>query len=256
MRRRWPIAVAVLVVLIAAWVFVARRGADGVAVDVDQVAKRDVFRWYVTASGEIVATRFADIGSSVMGRIVDLTVAEGDVVKAGQVLARIDPVQARSDDGLGHGAGARPRVRGTGGAPAGAGGDRGRGAGGSPRARGLPELHARAQPPRPGPDDRGGSGQGPGGGRRVGRPGQGVGCRPRPRAPAARRRRTARGAGARAAWSAPRTSCRRPRSSRRSTASSSRLQVRLGRDGRDRHPEPAGHDLDDRLGPQRRSTPR
>jgi len=43
-----------------------------------------VFRSYVTASGEIVATRFADIGSSVMGRLVHLSVAEGDRVKTGQ----------------------------------------------------------------------------------------------------------------------------------------------------------------------------
>jgi HlyD family secretion protein len=48
----------------------------------------------VTASGEIVAARYADIGANVMGRIVELTVKEGDQVHAGRVLARIDPVQA------------------------------------------------------------------------------------------------------------------------------------------------------------------
>jgi len=41
--------------------------------------------------------RYADIGSSVMGKIVSLPVAEGDRVVAGQMLARIDPVQAQSD---------------------------------------------------------------------------------------------------------------------------------------------------------------
>jgi HlyD family secretion protein len=51
----------------------------------------------VTASGEIVATRYADIGSSVMGKIVNLPVAEGERVRAGQVLARIDAVQAESE---------------------------------------------------------------------------------------------------------------------------------------------------------------
>ena len=51
----------------------------------------------MTASGEIVATRYADIGSNVMGKIVALPVKEGDRVKAGQVLARIDPVQARAE---------------------------------------------------------------------------------------------------------------------------------------------------------------
>jgi HlyD family secretion protein len=56
-----------------------------------------VFRSFVTASGEIVATRFADVGSSVMGRVVALNVKEGDRVRAGQSLARIDPVQAQSE---------------------------------------------------------------------------------------------------------------------------------------------------------------
>jgi len=65
-------------------------------VDVGAVTRQARFRSTVTASGEIVATRYADIGSSVMGKIVSLPVAEGDRVKAGQMLARIDAVQAQS----------------------------------------------------------------------------------------------------------------------------------------------------------------
>ena len=84
------IAIAVVVVLRA-------RRSDAEIVDVGAAASRDVFRSFVTASGEIVATRFADVGSSVMGRVVELSVREGDRVARGQILARIDPVQARSD---------------------------------------------------------------------------------------------------------------------------------------------------------------
>jgi HlyD family secretion protein len=65
-------------------------------VDVVTVSRVETLRAYVTASGEIVATRYADLGSSVMGRLVSLRVREGDRVTAGQVLARIDPVQAES----------------------------------------------------------------------------------------------------------------------------------------------------------------
>jgi HlyD family secretion protein len=68
-----------------------------VTVEVGRVSSQAVFRSYVSSSGEIVASRYADIGSSVMGRLVELKVAEGDRVKSGQVLARIDAVQARSD---------------------------------------------------------------------------------------------------------------------------------------------------------------
>jgi HlyD family secretion protein len=66
-------------------------------VDVTKVAKRESFRSYVTASGEIVAKQYADIGASVMGRVVSLNVKEGDRVRVGQVLARLDPVRATAD---------------------------------------------------------------------------------------------------------------------------------------------------------------
>lgn len=96
MRRRWVVlGLGVLGLAVAALVL-SRRGGAGVDVDTTVVARRDVLQAFVTASGEIVADRFADIGSSVMGRIDDLRVKEGDVVTAGQVLARLDPVQARS----------------------------------------------------------------------------------------------------------------------------------------------------------------
>jgi HlyD family secretion protein len=94
-RNRWLVVMAV-VVLGGATLFVARRGPARVTVDVGAVTRQARFRSTVTASGEIVATRYADIGSSVMGKIVSLPVAEGDRVKAGQMLARIDPVQAQS----------------------------------------------------------------------------------------------------------------------------------------------------------------
>ena len=96
-RRTWLILAVLLVVIVVGGIVIARRNGSATTVDVGRVTKRDVFRSYVTASGEIVATRFADIGSSVMGKIVALNVAEGDRVRAGQMLARIDPVQARSD---------------------------------------------------------------------------------------------------------------------------------------------------------------
>ncbi|HEX6976444.1 MAG TPA: efflux RND transporter periplasmic adaptor subunit, partial [Vicinamibacterales bacterium] len=95
-RTRWIVA-AVLVVLAVVAVAMAGRGPARVAVDVGPAARQAQFRSTVTASGEIVAMRYADIGSSVMGKIVSLPVAEGERVKAGQVLARIDAVQAQAE---------------------------------------------------------------------------------------------------------------------------------------------------------------
>ncbi|HUU33803.1 MAG TPA: efflux RND transporter periplasmic adaptor subunit [Vicinamibacterales bacterium] len=93
--RRLLIAV-VLVGLAAAFYFSRQRGPEARDIDVATVARTPALQSFVTASGEIVATRFADIGSSAMGRLVGLSVKEGDRVKAGQVLARIDRVQAAS----------------------------------------------------------------------------------------------------------------------------------------------------------------
>jgi HlyD family secretion protein len=96
-RNRWVIVAAAVVVVAGGALVFARRGPARVTVDTGVVTRQARFRSTVTASGEIVATRYADIGSSVMGKIVSLPVAEGDRVKAGQMLARIDPVQAQSD---------------------------------------------------------------------------------------------------------------------------------------------------------------
>jgi HlyD family secretion protein len=85
------------VAVVAGAVISIRRGPARVAIEAGTVVRQAQFRSSVTASGEIVATRYADIGSDVMGKIVELPVAEGDRVRAGQILARIDPVQARSD---------------------------------------------------------------------------------------------------------------------------------------------------------------
>lgn len=59
----------------------------------------------VSASGEVRPRRFVDISSNVSGRIVDLRVEEGDSVRRGQVLARIDSTRfeaavAQGDAGL------------------------------------------------------------------------------------------------------------------------------------------------------------
>ena len=93
-RRLLAAAVVVIVVGTGGWW--STRGPSAIEVDVEVVARVDTLRAYVTASGEIVATRYADLGSSVMGRLVNLRVREGDQVATGQVLARIDPVQAES----------------------------------------------------------------------------------------------------------------------------------------------------------------
>jgi HlyD family secretion protein len=97
MSRRLLIGLGILLLVAIGLVARGMSSGGGLAVEVGTVETRDEFRSYVTASGEIVAERYADIGSSAMGRVVEMPVREGQVVERGQLLARIDPVQARSE---------------------------------------------------------------------------------------------------------------------------------------------------------------
>jgi HlyD family secretion protein len=94
MRRRNIAVAATVIIVVLGTLVVMRRDRGGTTVDTQPAARRTAFRSFVTASGQVVAQRYADIGSSVMGRLVELRVKEGDIVKAGQILARIDAVQA------------------------------------------------------------------------------------------------------------------------------------------------------------------
>jgi HlyD family secretion protein len=97
MSRRTLVILGVAALVVAGAVLaVARRGTAPVEVDVGAIARVETLESYVSASGEITAVRSADIGSSVMGRLVSLQVREGARVKAGQVLALIDQEQAAS----------------------------------------------------------------------------------------------------------------------------------------------------------------
>lgn len=50
----------------------------------------------ITAPGAIEAIGEAEIASQVVGRVVEVTVHEGDTVKAGQLLVRLDPIEAQA----------------------------------------------------------------------------------------------------------------------------------------------------------------
>lgn len=61
-----------------------------VQVETEIVAKRDL-EAIVTASGQIQPRKSVNVSANTMGKIVELAVAEGDSVKKGQLLVRIDP---------------------------------------------------------------------------------------------------------------------------------------------------------------------
>ena len=70
----------------------ASQGEQGVAVRIEAVETRDL-EATVTASGTIEPTRSVDVASDITGQIIELAVDEGDFVRRGQLLLRIDPTQ-------------------------------------------------------------------------------------------------------------------------------------------------------------------
>jgi HlyD family secretion protein len=62
----------------------------GLEVTAEKAARRDL-QAVVTASGTIQPVRSVDVGAFSPGRVVDLQVKEGDVVKEGQFLLQVDP---------------------------------------------------------------------------------------------------------------------------------------------------------------------
>ncbi len=95
-RKRVVAAVVGLVVLagvVAASVLRDRR--KRVTVQAEDVGRHDLIA-KVTAAGEIKPKRFVDVGANVSGRIVKLEVKEGDRVRTGQVLARIDSARVEA----------------------------------------------------------------------------------------------------------------------------------------------------------------
>lgn len=88
-KKIWIAAAVVVVLAVIVAVNVSRDSRSKVVVQTQKVGRKDLVS-VVSASGEIKPHRYVNISSNVSGRIVDLRVKEGESVRKGQVLARID----------------------------------------------------------------------------------------------------------------------------------------------------------------------
>src|SRR5262245_36405315 len=82
--------VALIGVVIA--ISVSRR-RDLPEVQVAKVERRAKLEAKVTANGEVRPIQFINLTSEVQGRVTDVFVKEGDMVKKGKPLLRVDPTQ-------------------------------------------------------------------------------------------------------------------------------------------------------------------
>ena len=89
------VLVGAIVLLLAAAVWKGRQKPKGIEITTEEVTKRTI-KESVAASGKVFPEVEVNISPDVSGEIVELYVKEGDSVKIGQLLAKIDPDAIRS----------------------------------------------------------------------------------------------------------------------------------------------------------------
>ena len=99
MKRKWKIVIGVASLLlitggVVGGVKYSRRGI--VTVQTGKVIREDLSS-VVTASGEIKPRNYINIGADQQGQLVEILVKEGDHVRKGQLLARVDNQQSQAD---------------------------------------------------------------------------------------------------------------------------------------------------------------
>lgn len=99
MKTKWKVLIAITVVLllvigVTASTAYSKRGV--VTVQTGQAVREDLVS-QVTASGEIKPKNYINIGANAMGDLTEILVKEGDHVRKGQLLAKIEDVQPAAD---------------------------------------------------------------------------------------------------------------------------------------------------------------
>src|SRR5262245_45857431 len=90
-RKKLWIGLGIVVLLGAmAYANFGLKRTTGTSVSVEKVTRHDL-EAIVSASGKIRAKKTVNISAETMGKVVNLTVLEGEKVKKGQLLLEIDP---------------------------------------------------------------------------------------------------------------------------------------------------------------------
>jgi HlyD family secretion protein len=99
LKRKWKVLIAVIVLVggsiaVFAGVRYSHRGI--VTVETGRVVRQDLTS-LVTASGEIKPRKYINIGANAMGELTEILVKEGDHVRKGQLVARVENTQPEAD---------------------------------------------------------------------------------------------------------------------------------------------------------------
>ena len=96
--RKKPILIAggILVVVAIVVISIVQANKNAVTVQTGKAVKQDIIS-LVTASGEIRPQNYTNVLGQGFGKITDIDVKEGDVVKKGAVLLRVESIQPAAD---------------------------------------------------------------------------------------------------------------------------------------------------------------
>src|SRR6185503_919702 len=92
--------VAVLVLAVAGWALFGRPGPLEVHTGTVTVARGAGSASVLDATGYVVARRMATVSSKVTGKVLEVMIEEGQKVAAGDIMARLDPVDANAQRAL------------------------------------------------------------------------------------------------------------------------------------------------------------
>src|SRR3569832_678187 len=93
MNRKLILIVSVVLIALVTWAFVFRKGDDGPG-DIEYryaPAQTGEIIQSISATGQLVALTTVDVKSKAGGKVVQLAVDEGSLVKKGDLIAIIDP---------------------------------------------------------------------------------------------------------------------------------------------------------------------
>ncbi len=99
MKTKWKVVIGIVLAAVAVGGTVASvRWSQSAQVTVQTaIAARSDLTSIVTASGEIKPKTYTNLGANAQGRVMELMVKEGDHVRRGEVVARIESIQANAD---------------------------------------------------------------------------------------------------------------------------------------------------------------
>lgn len=99
-RRRWPFVLGAGLAIVIALVLLAGSRPVEVETAVARSAAEGGPASVLDASGYVTARRIATVSSKITGKVRDVLIEEGQRVSAGEILARLDPIDAQAQRDL------------------------------------------------------------------------------------------------------------------------------------------------------------